>query len=540
MKFKKIGVLITLLAVMLTACTSNETVEPIEDEANDEVVVVEEPVVVDDRQYTDTINIPTRPIQTMNPLLNKDKSVAMMLKLIFFDVYEIDENLEQQKKLVVYDEFDYENNSVKIALSSNVYWADGVPITNKDFEYSLDTIARAEEDSYYKYILEHIVSYTKVPGSNNEIIIKYDNLNNLINFDLSFPIIPEHHYNTTEDVSRKPLGNGLYKLNYFEDYKNLSLVYNEYAQSEPSIKNINVKIMDNLSTELYAFEQGIIDVAVADLEEWAKYRIDTEANVDQIITNQYEFVGFNHDNVLLKDYQVRNMINMLLDREEITNSIYLHQAVTTNTNVNPLSWLYLQSDDNVYDVEKAKDIMLGLGYSDIDNDGYVEKMINDIKVPVTFSMLVNEENSKRVATAKLLKENCKNIGVEINITSVPFDVYSQSMIDGQYDIVIGGYVGTNKQDNGIILYSNEEMGIKNVFNYSNYAFNQKINQMQSATTREEYDASIKDIQNYIYINKPILSLNYKTTAFLSIDGITGVDTRINNYYNNIQNFTVKK
>src|SRR5699024_8601465 len=138
------------------------------------------------------------------------------------------------------------------------------------------------------------------------------------------------------------------------------------------------------------------------------------------------------------------------------------------------SWLKGESTDNSYNIDLAKQILEQNGWEFKYNKW--QKTENYSTKTLSFKLVVQNSNSKRVEVAEKIKADLENIGIKISIIKASDNQYNNYLNNKNYDAIITGitsslspnletYFGQNNYAN----FNNEELNtlISEVKNISN-------------------------------------------------------------------------
>ena len=107
-----------------------------------------------------------------------------------------------------------------------------------------------------------------------------------------------------------------------------------------------------------------------------------------------------------------------------------------------------------YDIEKANEILDGIGWMDTDGDGIREDEAgNDIE----FSLVTNEGNSVREEVGELIHQGMTEIGIDVDFQLVEFgDLVSQLTASYDWEAMIIGFTGGPDPYSGINFWHSSE------------------------------------------------------------------------------------
>ncbi len=472
----------------------------------------------------EVLKLSMRMPETLNPLLNQDITVDRVLKLIFEPLVAIDVNQQPVPNIAKDMLFTEDGRTLVIYLRDDIYFTDGSKLNAEDVVFSLKTIQSAGENSLYKSALNYVQDFSEL-GS-DKVQINYTKAYGGSLYNLCFPVIPKHYYQEASSkgspVNLTPLGTGAYQYDTYVRSKSLKLIYNtEYFKGKPKIENINVLIAPDTQTDIYAFNEGVIDVLNTTMSQWGKHRGERPVSISQYTNDNYEFLGFNHLNIYLQDKAIRQAISMCVPTDSIVKNIYINNAQQAYTAVSPASYCFEPySQKHIFNLEEARTIFESSGYSRL-----------------TFNILVNEENIERVKIAEIIQQNLSRAGIKANVNKKIFEEYEEDIKNGDYDMFVGGITMGIIPDIAFAFHSG---GDKNVFNYKNSSMDIFITLANNSVGDEAYKSGLSEVQKLFSDDLPVVSLGFRKTAMLVNSRVKGeFKPLFNNPYANIYEWEIK-
>ena len=317
--------LIKLLAIVLTivlgtvGCSKEKENKNNNDEINE--------LNIQESNYIHlTMLFPT----TINPLLNKDKSVGYIMNLIYDGLFEIDENYNVEQRLVEKYTKSSDGKSINIELNHDATWHNNKEVTSSDVSFTVDLIKKTN-DSPYSDLVKNIESI-HISDSKNFTINLRENDPFVID-KLTFPIVSKERLGNlnTDEISQYKynlLGNGPYKIKDYVDRKYIILERNEkyFSKLPENRKEIFVKLVPDKESQTEMVLALDSDIASIDLSELSKFEKKKEFNVTNYEGRDYEMVIFNYDNEFLKNVSFRKAIISAIDREKLLKEAYIGNA----------------------------------------------------------------------------------------------------------------------------------------------------------------------------------------------------------------------
>lgn len=134
----------------------------------------------------------------------------------------------------------------------------------------------------------------------------------------------------------------------------------------------------------------------------------------------------------------RRAVSMAVDRDAMVPSIFFGDAVKNWSTTTPGNKLW-HSEDIVkydYDVEQAKRLLGGLGWSDRDGDGFLEDANGRT---IGFTLKTNSDNRMRVSMANFIRDDLAKVGIRVTLVPVDFNTLITNLReDLQYEAILLG------------------------------------------------------------------------------------------------------
>ncbi len=168
-----------------------------------------------------------------------------------------------------------------------------------------------------------------------------------------------------------------------------------------------------------------------------------------------------------------------------------------------LSTLFMAFNPNVkdfeYNSEKARNILYELGWKP-DSDGI---LIKDGK-RFSFVLLVNQGNEARLKTAQIIKEQLRNVGIELNIRVLEWQSFLELVTKRQFQAVLLGWSLSRDPDLYDIFHSSKtKPGEFNFVGYSNKEVDHLIEKARETLDREKRKKYYWRIHELITEDQPI-------------------------------------
>lgn len=455
------------------------------------------------------ITISMRKPKSLHPILNTDKTVDQTLKLIFDSLVDFDENNQVIPHIAKSWTVSEQGTVVNIKLNNQIKWHDGTPLTAQDVVFTLKAIQDAPE-SPYKPCVENIFSYE--PLSDETVQIVYKEAFSGYATTLYFPIIPAH----IDNLDTNPIGTGPYIFETYLSTKQMNLKDNkDYFKGSPNISAIEVLFTPDPESDLYSFDQRIIDVVTTDVVDWEKYAKNKKSTIHEYTTMYYDYIGVNFSKPLLQDIKIRQALLYATNREYLLEKVYLYHGKVSDVPVAPFSWLYEPTSKQYEtDIQKAKDLLEGN--------------------TVTIELLVNSENIQRMEVANALQKMYKDIGINLEIAEENGEAFMDRIINGEYDLFLGGWNLSVIPDMSFAFHSTNVVGGANYGAYVSSEMDSLLKDAFHAKSDKDLKEVYSKLQTHISKRLPYLSLYFRASALITNEKIKGdIKPHHMNVYQNI-------
>lgn len=211
-----------------------------------------------------------------------------------------------------------------------------------------------------------------------------------------------------------------------------------------------VKVKDN-DVEFLKFRSGETDflrpqirdmpylLSHADEEGW---NLLTKRRARSAPLNS-DFLTFNWNtekkdlNELFREPDFRRAVSLAIDTEKMIEEVFNGFGQPQYGPISRLSPYHNPNMEDLlpgkFDPEAGREILDGLGVRDSDDDGVRELNSGN---PVSFSIVINQENRVRTEMAEMIARGLENIGLKADIESLEFEGYSSMLIRGDYQSAI--------------------------------------------------------------------------------------------------------
>ena len=312
-------------------------------------------------------------------------------------------------------------------LREGVKFWDGRPVTAEDVAYSLN---RGRDPSSIVSFLYENVHSVAVTGT-NEVTVKFSKPDELFNSEMaSFAgMVMEKDYTERAGQSAGTSTGGLmcsgpFKLDSWKPGDSIAIVRNDdyWDQTRrPFAKRVRFTFVTDGSALVQALNAGEIDGAY-EIPPTAIPALRGSARGRLAFGNSLNLLGLmvtNPDGPL-GDVQLRRSLQNIVDRDALAKSVYHGAATPSFTFLTPPTW----PEDQKAGYEKAYDSFARDRAYNIDK---AKQLVGQSKYRGQKAIQAGDETTSR--TAQLIQQLAKQVGVNIEITSMTPLVFEQATSD---------------------------------------------------------------------------------------------------------------
>lgn len=479
---------------------------------------------------------------SLDPALAQGTHESWILENVFEGLMTFNEKGELVEGMAERYEVSEDGLTYTFYIRDGVTWTNGDPVTAHDFEYAWKRALNPETASYYAHILYPIKgaeAYNTGEGSEEDVGVKaLDDKTlevtletptayflELTAFYTYFPVnknVVESNPDWAKDPSTY-VTNGPFKLVEWKHNDQIILEKNEdyYNADKIKLDGIDLDIIEDQNTAWQKYEGGeyhiLVDVPTSVVAQ-LKAENNPELNIGFQVGTYYYNV--NPDIKPFNNVKVRKALSMAMDREVITENITQGGQIPAYGVVPPgledesgNDFREVQGNLFEYNPEEAKKLF----EEGLKEEGMTVEDFNNQNFVLLFN---TSESHKKIAQA--VQEMWRtNLGVEIGLENVEFQVKLDREKAGDYHISRAGWIGDFMDPMTFLdlWWSQSEF---NDVKYNNPEYDELIEKAKSTNDQEVRMQAMKEAEKILMEDMPVIPVYFYTQPYTVKPNVTGI------------------
>ncbi|OZU89223.1 ABC transporter substrate-binding protein [Virgibacillus indicus] len=482
------------------------------------------------------INIKTEP-PSLHPGKATDTTSAAVLYQTFEGLMRINPEGEPEEAMAESYEVSDDQLTYTFHIREDATWSNGDPVTAQDFEYAwkwvLDPNSADADYAYQLYVIKGAQAAKEEGGSMDDVGITVKDDKTLVVelaqptpyfLDLTafYTYYPVNH-NVVDgvddwalDASENYVTNGPFLMESWEHKNQIVLKKNpDYWDADTvNFETVNMYMIDDENTSLEMYNSGELDWAGSPTDSLPLAAIqslksDGSLNISPMAGIYY--YSFNTGQTPFDNANIRKAFALSINREGIVKSITQREEQPAMALVPPSIW---EENSEGYfkdnDVEQAKEYL----------DKGLEELGLDELPPVKLSYNTSEAHASIAqAVQDMWREN---LGVEVELNNEEWNVYLDSLSQGNYQIGRMGWVADfNDAINFLEIF--QTAGGNNYTNWENEEYAALIEQSRTETDPEKRKEILRQAEQIFMDEMPLAPIYFNTNVWLNKDNVKDID-----------------
>ena len=343
-------------------------------------------------------------LDTMNPILSKNKNVKDITKLVYEPLVNLTSDYKAEACLAK-EWAKQSDNSYLVKLRENVRWSDGQRFTAEDVQFTIDRLK--DSDTIYSANVQNVTGIDIV--DDYTVKINLDTEVPFFEYNLTFPILSKQYFEgedfATTGKNSSPIGTGKFKISEVQSsYITLEKNTNWWNKDkDATLEKVTINLYSSIGELYNSFKIGNLDMIGTDNGNVQEYIGTLGYSSKEMKGRSHTFLALNTANYFLSKQEVRKAISYSIDKENINSSVLNNKCYSSSFPLDYGNWLAQTQDaSSGYNQEQAKQLLTENGW--INRSGSWQKTENYKTQKLVLNLLVRASDAERVAVAQNIKK----------------------------------------------------------------------------------------------------------------------------------------
>jgi len=375
----------------------------------------------------------------LDPRVGTDDVSAKTAQLVFNNLMTLDDHLRVVPDLAERLE-NPDPTTYVVSLKRGVHFHDGHELTSADVAYTFKSLLDPAFVSPRKGAFRMVASIDAV--DRYTVVFRLKERFAPFPVNLVIPIVPDGAGPKLRD---HPIGTGPYRFVGYatDDHVDLA-AFSGYFGRPPRNAGVVLKVVPDDIMRGLELRKGTMDVVVNDLAPDIVHQLGEDPRLQLVESpgTDYQYIGVNLRDDILKDVRVRQAIAYAIDKQAIIEYLRRGLAAPTSGMLPPVSWAFEPGVRSFpYDPARARALLDAAGYADPDGDGPSPRFHLSLKVS-------NSEFNRLQST--VLQQNLAAVGIALDVRTYEFATLYADVLKGSFQLFTLQWVGGAVADPDIL------------------------------------------------------------------------------------------
>ena len=451
----------------------------------------------------------------LDPRIGTDDVSAKTAQLVFNNLMTLDDRLHVAPDLA--ERLENPDPTTYVAvLRQGVTFHDGHELTSADVVYTFKSLLDPAFVSPRKGAYRMVKTIEARDRYTVAFVLKEPFGSFPVN--LVIPIVPN---GAGPNFREHPIGTGPYRFVRYlvDDHVELE-PFADYFGGRPRNAGLILKVVPDDIMRGLELRKGTIDIVVNDIAPDIVHQLGRDHGL-QVVESpgvDYQYIGVNMRDPLLRDLRVRKAIGYAIDRKAIVDYLRRGLAAPAAGILPPVSWAFEPTMFTfTYDPARARALLDEAGYRDPDGDG------PQPRIHLTLKMSNNEFNRLQ---SSVIQQNLRAVGIALDVRTYEFATLYADVLKGNFQLFTLQWVGGAVADPDIlrrVFHSSQvpPAGFNRGY-FQNPTVDRLLDEAAVSTDDERRRQLYADVQRTIAEEAPYISLWYKTNVAVAQSSLTGI------------------
>ena len=451
----------------------------------------------------------------LDPRIGIDEISQKIGQLVFSNLMDLDERLRVVPGLA--ERLEHPDPTTYVAtLRRGVRFHDGRELTSADVAYTfrcfLDPEFVSPRSGAYRLLdsVDAVDRYT--------VVFRLKQPFGSFPINLVMPIVPE---GADDHFNQSLIGTGPYRfVRYLVDDRVELAAFSDYFGGAPRNEGLIVKIVPDEVMRALELRTGAADIVINDLQPDVVHQLRDEERLQTIEAPgvDYQYVGLNLRDPVLRDVRVRRAIAHAIDQRAIVDHLRRGLAEPARGLLPVLSWAHTPDIPAFeHNPARARELLDAAGYPDPDGDGPAPRLRLTLKVS---SLEFNRLQSA------VIQQDLREVGVAVDVRTYEFATLHADVLTGNFQMYTLGWVGGAVADPDIlyrVFHSSQTppAGFNRGY-FSDARVDALLDQAAPLTDEARRFELFAEVQRLVAQEVPYVSLWHRTNVAVAQRSLTGL------------------
>lgn len=339
--------------------------------------------------------------------------------------------------------------------------------------------------------------------------------------------------NGPESMTQNPIGSGPYKLESFEPGQELVLApFEDYWGGEPALSGITLRYIPEAATRVAALKSGSVDV-IDGVPSHLIASIESDDSLQVLSGPSLRPMGFAMQTTKppLDLKEVRQALNYAVPVEAIADKLFFGYAKPSDSPLAFNTFGHRGNEPFGYDPDKASELLAATGYTDTDDDGFVDK--DGEKLELTL-LTPEGQFASDVQITEVVANALQAIGVDARIEKIEkgafWDALRVPVDEASWDLGMFGFNPSNAAGSYHLdsMYTSNpdnegRPAVWNIARYANADVDALLAESKATVDPEKRAQLLGDAQEIIWDEAPYIWLQVNDIVSAASADIQGVE-----------------
>ena len=455
-------------------------------------------------------------LDTINPIITKNKNVQNITKLIYEPLFNV--TVDGKLEPCLAEEWaTTDSKTYIIKLKSGIKWTDGSYFSTNDVKYTIDRLKETEK-SVYAESVKYVKEVDIIDNTTIRIILSKEVP--FFQYYLNFPILSSNFYGEDDfwktKKNKAPSTTGRFKISEVSE-KAITLTKNDNwwnkENNDSVIEKINLNKYSSVAELYNAFKLGRIDLIATENVNYQEYIGTIGYNITEIEGREFIFLALNTQNTYLSDKNVRKAIRSSINKSNIVSKVYGNMYTVANFPLTINNYLVKTGEENYYKKDEVKTHLSAGGWTQ--RSGTWQKTIDYKTVRLELNLVVKAKDTRRVKVAGYIQKTLSEQGIIINIIQASNKDYKNYLNNKNYDMILCESTISITPD--LSTY----FGNENLANFSNNETSEIMNYINNITDEQELKTKYQKLYEIYSEEVPYIGIARSKIAVITNSYLSG-------------------